>query len=104
MSTEVQDSKNIVHLKVNDSYTSQDVKQIQDYLSKIPTDTKISVVLNKDIQQINDNQKIVDELIKCYRECRSRQENLAISEFETNQQLFMERLCKRAVGKNIENL
>lgn len=52
-----------------------------------------------------ENQKIVDELIKCYRECRARQENLAISEFETNQQLFMEKLYKRATtGKDIKNL
>lgn len=64
-------------------------------------DGKIKV--SKELQQqILEEQSIVDELIKCYRECRARQENLAISQFETDQQLFMEKLYKRATSKDIK--
>lgn len=92
---ETEDSKNTVHLKVNDSYTSQDVKQIQDYLSKIPTGTEISVVLNKNIQRINQNQKIVDELIYHYKHTHSSDHDL---------KSFAENTIRSVTGKTIEEL
>lgn len=55
-------------------------------------------------EKIEQNQKIVDELLKCYSECRSRQANLAISQYETDQQLFMEKLYKKSTGKNIQEI
>ncbi len=54
--------------------------------------------------QILQDHEIVNELMKCYRECRTRQECLAISQFETDQQCFMEKLYKRATGKDISEI
>lgn len=80
-------------------------KLTEDRVNHVDGESLLKFALtDEEWKQILDNQEIVDELIKCYRECRSRQENLAISQFETDQQLFMEKLYKRATGKNIKEL